>query len=55
MKTKKGPTELQKGKFSRPSKKSDALRQHILIASGFLTLGFKFVRLIEELLKMFKP
>jgi len=37
------------------SKKTIGLRQHILFASGILTLGFKLVRLVEELLKMFKP
>jgi ABC-type multidrug transport system ATPase subunit len=46
---------LPKPKRSRASKKSGGLRQRLLIASVFLTLGFKFIRLIEEVLKMFKP
>jgi hypothetical protein len=44
-----------KPKRSRASKKPHGLRQRLLIASGILTLGFKFVRLIEELVKVFKP
>lgn len=48
-------TRPSKPRRSRASIKSHGFRQRLLIASGILTLGFKLVRLIEELLKMFKP
>jgi hypothetical protein len=48
----KRPSKLKR---PRASKKSGGLRQRLLIASGILTIGFKFIKLIEELQNIFKP
>jgi hypothetical protein len=40
-------------KYKRPN--PSKVRQYMLFASGFVTLCFKMVRLVEELVKVFKP
>ena len=45
----------QKRSCSHVSKKPNGLRQRILIAGVFVPLGVELIRLIEELLKLFKP